>query len=44
MSEQLISLTEAVKSGRLAEFIAQEEARGIGPIKKAELDRDVAAD
>ncbi len=43
MSEQLISLTEAVKSGRLAEFIAQEEARGIGPIKKAELDRDVAA-
>lgn len=34
----MISLSQAVKTGRLQEFIAQEEARGIGPIDGAEFD------
>jgi hypothetical protein len=33
-----ISLAEALKDGNLAAFIAQEEARGIGPIDRVELD------
>jgi hypothetical protein len=39
----MISLAEAVKTGRLDEFIAQEEARGIGSIERAQLDRTLAA-
>ena len=35
----MLSLSEALKTGRLQEFIAQEEDRGIGPIDCAELDR-----
>lgn len=31
----MLSLAEALKTGRLQEFIAQEEARGIGPIERA---------
>lgn len=38
-----ISLSEAVKSGRLREFAAQEEARGVGPIDRAKFDRMTAA-
>ncbi len=38
-----LSLSSATRDGRLPEFIAQEEARGIGPINRAELDRDIAA-
>lgn len=34
----MLTLSEAVKSERLQEFIAQEEARGIGPINRAEFD------
>jgi hypothetical protein len=34
-----LSLAEAIKTGRLEEFIAQEEARGIGPAKRKDLDR-----
>ncbi len=34
----MVSLAEALKTGRLPEFIAQEEARGIGPIDRAEFD------
>jgi hypothetical protein len=34
----MLSLTEAVKSNRLQEFIEQEEARGIGPIDRADFD------
>jgi hypothetical protein len=30
----MISLAEAVKTGRLDEFVAQEEARGVGPIER----------
>lgn len=32
--ESMLSLTQAAKENRLPEFIAQEEARGIGPIDK----------
>ena len=34
----MISLSEALNQDRLEEFIAQEEARGVGPIKEAEFD------
>jgi hypothetical protein len=34
-----ISLSEALKAGRLPDFIAQEEARGIGPGDRAQFDR-----
>jgi hypothetical protein len=33
-----LSLSEAVRTNRLAEFIAQEEARGIGPIDRADFE------
>jgi hypothetical protein len=39
----MLTLSEAVKSGRLQDFIAQEEARGIGSIERSELDRTLAA-
>lgn len=38
-----ISLAEAVSTNRLSDFIAQEEACGIGPIDRAELDALTAA-
>lgn len=38
----MLTLADAVKSGRLTEFIAQEEQRGVGPINRAALDRAVA--
>jgi len=33
-----VSLSEAIRTRRLADFIAQEEARGIGPAKRKVLD------
>jgi hypothetical protein len=39
----MLTLSEALKTGRLQDFIAQEEARGIGPIDRAELDAVAAA-
>jgi hypothetical protein len=30
----LITLTQAIKDGRLNEFIAQEEKRGVGPVSR----------
>lgn len=39
MTESYITLREAMESGRLTEFVAQEEARGVGPADKADLDR-----
>lgn len=39
----MLTLSEAVKSGRLQDFIAQEEARGVGPIDRAEFDALTAA-
>ena len=38
-----LSLAAALKSGRLPEFIRQEEARGIGPVTRAEFDTATAA-
>jgi hypothetical protein len=38
----LLTLAEALKTGRLQDFIAQEEARGVGPIDRADLDRALA--
>jgi hypothetical protein len=37
-----LSLREAIRANRLEEFIVQEEARGIGPINRADLDRALA--
>jgi hypothetical protein len=34
----MISLSKALKTGRIAEFIRQEEQRGIGPAERAELE------
>jgi len=34
----MLSLVEAIKDGRLQEFIAQEEARGVGPVLRASFD------
>jgi hypothetical protein len=39
----MLTLHEAVKSGRLQEFIHQEESRGIGPIALARMDAGIAA-
>jgi hypothetical protein len=39
----MLTLSSAVKSGRLQEFIDQEEARGIGSIERLALDRTLAA-
>ncbi len=35
----MITLADAVKSGRLSDFVAQEEARGVGPALRADLDK-----
>ena len=37
-----LTLREAVASGRLADFIAQEERRGVGPVDGAALDAALA--
>ncbi len=38
-----LSLHQAVKEGRIADFIAQEESRGVGPVDRAEFDALTAA-
>jgi hypothetical protein len=38
----MLTLTDALKTKRLQEFIAQEEARGVGPADRADLDRALA--
>lgn len=38
-----LSLANAIKSGRIEDFIAQEEGRGIGPIDRAKFDALAAA-
>lgn len=35
----MLTLSEAIKTGRLQDFIAQEEARGVEPVTGSELDR-----
>lgn len=37
----MLSLSEAIKSGRLREFIAQEEARGIGPAQSGDVEKAI---
>jgi hypothetical protein len=37
-----LPLAKALKTNRISEFVAQEEARGIGPIDRAEFDGAVA--
>lgn len=39
----MLTLATALSSGRLTDFIAQEEARGVGPINRAEFDAAKAA-
>lgn len=34
----MLSLAKAIKAGRLREFIAQEEARGVGPANRKAFD------
>ncbi len=34
----MLTLTEAIKSGKIAEFVRQEEKRGIGPADRKKLD------
>jgi hypothetical protein len=38
----MLTLSKALKTGQLREFIAQEEARGMGPIEREELDKTIA--
>lgn len=40
--KRIISLRDARRQGRLKDFIAQEEKRGIGPTNRNEFDRAVA--
>jgi hypothetical protein len=39
MADLVLTLANAMKLGRLQDFIAQEEARGVGSIDRAEFDR-----
>jgi hypothetical protein len=34
----MLTLSEALKSGKIAEFVKQEEKRGIGPASRKKLD------
>jgi len=34
----MLTLSEAIKTGKINEFVAQEEARGIGPADRKKLD------
>ncbi len=43
MTKPYITLREAMESRRLMDFVAQEEARGIRPINRAEFDALIAA-
>jgi len=37
----MLTLAEALRTDRLREFVAQEEARGIGPAERKELDETI---
>lgn len=37
----MLTLSDALKTGQLREFIAQEEARGIGPAERKKLDEAI---
>jgi hypothetical protein len=37
----MLTLSKALKTGQLRKFIAQEEARGMGPVDREELDAEI---
>lgn len=37
----MLTLTEALKTGKIAEFVKQEEDRGIGPVARKKLDATI---
>lgn len=37
----MLNLSKAIKMGKIKEFVAQEEARGIGPVERRELDETI---
>ena len=37
----MLTLSEALRTGRLDEFVKQEGARGIGPVSKRELEATI---
>lgn len=37
----MLTLSKALRTGKLKEFVKQEEARGIGPVEREELDREI---
>lgn len=37
----MLTLSEALRTGRLNDFIAQEEARGVGPAQSPDLDKAI---
>lgn len=39
----MITLSEAIRKNRLPEFVSQEEARGVGPINRADYEAAAAA-
>ena len=39
----MLTLADALKTGRIVEFAKQEEDRGVGPIDRAEFDAGTAA-
>jgi hypothetical protein len=39
--ERLLSLSKAIQTDRLREFIAQEEARGVGPAESKEVEEAI---
>ena len=41
MTEGRLSLSVAINEGRLAEFVAQEEARGVGAASKRDFEKAV---
>jgi hypothetical protein len=34
----MLTLSEAIKTNRINEFVKQEEARGVGPVSREDLD------
>ncbi len=43
MTEPYITLREALETGRLADFVQQEECRGVGPASVKDLDQALRA-
>ena len=43
LNMRVLSLSEALKSNKLPDFILQEEARGIGPAETARLEQALSA-